>query len=95
MTEHDENSNTPYNDDEFESFDVGKWLVYFWYNRYVFIKIEVLFLIIGVLCALLLPHKYMMEWHRILNRYHYPETYQIRTIKLYFPWDINKNTLIV
>jgi len=45
-------------DDEFISLNIKEWIIFFWSNKYVFIKVSSVALILGVIIALLLPQKY-------------------------------------
>ena len=58
MNENNENDKMQPYEEEFESIDIKKWIYFFWSNRFVFIKTEIVFLIIGVIFALVLPKSY-------------------------------------
>lgn len=58
MNENNENDKIQSYEEEFESIDIKKWIYFFWSNRFVFIKTEIVFLIIGVIIAFVLPKSY-------------------------------------
>ena len=46
------------NNDEIDNFNIYEWLLFFWSNKFSFIKIVAVSLILGVIVALLAPKKY-------------------------------------
>ena len=57
MNENNENDKMQSYEEEF-SINIKKWIYFFWSNRYIFIKVEIVFLIIGIIIALILPKNY-------------------------------------